>query len=170
MSLQGSATFFHRPGFNTKIPGSTDDELLTIIQQQTFRYFYDFADPASGMARERNSSGNLVTIGGSGFGVMALIVGMERGFITRTEGTTRLAKILNFLETCDRFHGVWPHWLNGNTGKVIPFSINDDGGDLVESSYMVQGSAYHAAIPSAGSDRGANTDRQDQRSARRCRV
>jgi hypothetical protein len=122
-----------------KFPVVSDDELLTIIQHQTFRYFYDYAEPTSGMARERNYSGNLVTMGGSGFGVMALIVGMERGFITRTEGTTRLAKILHFLETCDRFHGVWPHWLYGNTGKVHPFSTNDDGGDLVETSYMVQG-------------------------------
>ena len=88
-----------------KFPRISDDLLLQLIQKQTFKYFYDFAHPNSGLARERNTSGDLVTIGGSGFGVMALIVGMERGFITRNEGLTRLAKILGFLETCDRFHG-----------------------------------------------------------------
>ncbi len=122
-----------------KFPLITDEELLTLVQQQTFKYFYDYAHPASGMSRERNNSGDLVTSGGSGFGVMALIVGMERGFITREQGITRLAKIINFLETCDRFHGAWSHWINGNTGAVIPFGTKDNGGDLVETAFMAQG-------------------------------
>jgi hypothetical protein len=122
-----------------KFPVIGDDELLTLVQQQTFKYFWDFAHPASGMARERNTSGNLVTIGGSGFGIMSIIVGIERGFISRAEGLERLTKILSFLETADRFHGVWPHWLDGNTGKVIPFSTNDNGADLVETAFLVQG-------------------------------
>lgn len=122
-----------------KFPRISDDQLLTKIQQQTFKYFYDFAHPSCGMARERNISGDVVTIGGSGFGVMTLIVGIERGFITRNQGITQLNKILTFLETCDRFHGAWPHWLNGNTGKTVPFTQYDDGGDLVETSYMIQG-------------------------------
>jgi hypothetical protein len=122
-----------------KFPAITDDALLTLIQQQTFKYFWDFAEPVSGMARERNTSGNLVTSGGSGFGIMALIVGIERGFITRAEGLGRMDKILNFLESADRFHGAWPHWLDGTTGNVIPFSANDNGGDLVETSFLIQG-------------------------------
>lgn len=120
-------------------PLISDDELLTKVQQQTFKYFYDFAHSASGMARERNSSGSTVTTGGSGFGIMALIVGVERGFITRQQALDRMDRILDFLETADRFHGVWPHWLNGDTGKVIPFSTKDNGGDLVETSFLVQG-------------------------------
>jgi hypothetical protein len=122
-----------------KFPVVSDEELLTLVQQQTFKYFWDFAHPASGMARERNTSGDLVTTGGSGFGIMALLVGVERGFITRAQCLERMDKILDFLETADRFHGVWPHWLNGNTGKLIPFSTNDNGGDLVETALLVQG-------------------------------
>jgi len=117
----------------------SEDSLLTLIQAQTFRYFWDFGHPASGMARERNSSGNLVTSGGSGFGIMSMIVGIERGFITREEGIARLETIISFLETADRFHGAWSHWIDGNTGKVIPFSSNDNGGDLVETAFLVQG-------------------------------
>lgn len=132
-------TFTTAQDSTIKFPIISDDELLTLIQRRTFKYFYDFAHPASGMARERNSSGNMVTIGGSGFGVMAIIVGMERGFITRSEGITHLTKIIRFLETCDRFHGVWPHWADGNTGKVVSFSEKDNGGDLVETSFMIQG-------------------------------
>jgi hypothetical protein len=122
-----------------KFPSISDDELLTLIQRQTFKYFYENAEPVSGMARERNTSGNTVTTGGSGFGIMALVVGMERNFITRTEGLNRLTKIVGFLENADRFHGAWSHWIDGSTGKVIPFSDNDNGGDLVETAFMTQG-------------------------------
>jgi hypothetical protein len=120
-------------------PAISDEELLTLVQQQTFKYFWDFGHPASGMARERNTSGNTVTTGGTGFGLMAIIVGMERNFITRVEGVERLDKIVDFLETADRFHGAWSHWVDGNTGNVIPFSSRDNGGDLVETSFLVQG-------------------------------
>lgn len=122
-----------------KFPEVADEELLTLVQEQTFKYFWDFAHPTSGLARERNTSGDLVTIGGSGFGVMAILVGIERGFITRQEGVDRLETIVNFLETADRFHGAWPHWMNGITGETIPFDPNDDGADLVETAFMIQG-------------------------------
>lgn len=122
-----------------KLPLISDEELLTLVQQQTFRYFWDFAHPVSGLARERNSSGDVVTIGGSGFGVMAILVGIERGFISRFEGVNRLTQIVDFLTAADRFHGAWPHWLNGNTGQTIPFSTKDNGGDLVETSFMAAG-------------------------------
>lgn len=122
-----------------KFPELSDEALLTLIQEQTFKYFWDFAHPASGMARERNTSGDLVTTGGSGFGLMAIVVGIERDFITRQEGVNRIEKIVSFLETADRFHGAWPHWLNGNTGKAVAFSQKDNGADLVETAFLVQG-------------------------------
>lgn len=117
----------------------TDDELLNMVQKQTFRYFYDFAHPFSGLTRERNTSGDVVTIGGSGFGIMALLVGIENGFITREDGIKRMIKILSFLQFADKFHGVFPHWMNGKTGDVVAFSEFDNGGDLVETSFLIQG-------------------------------
>jgi hypothetical protein len=132
-------TFYTQLDSTFKFDEISDDALLTKIQAQTFKYFWDFAHPNSGLARERNSSGDLVTIGGSGFGLMAIIVGIERGFITRQEGIDRFEKIVNFLADADRFHGVWPHWMNGNTGNTIPFSELDDGADLVETAFMIQG-------------------------------
>lgn len=131
--------FFTRLDSTYKFPVITDDELLDLVQKKTFRYFYDFAEPISGMARERNNSGDVVTTGGSGFGIMTLIVAMERGFVTRQQGLDHLEKVIHFLETCDRFHGAWPHWLNGTTGKVIPFTTEDDGADLIETAFMIQG-------------------------------
>jgi hypothetical protein len=134
-----SKKFYTAVDSTLKFPEIPDEELLTKVQEQTFKYFWDFAHPNCGLTRERNSSGNLVTIGGSGFGVMAILVGIERGFITRSEGVARLKKITDFLSIADRFHGVWPHWMNGNTGETIPFSSNDDGGDIVETAFMIQG-------------------------------
>ena len=117
----------------------SDDELMDMVQKYTFRYFYDDAHPNSGLARERNTSGDIVTTGGSGFGIMGLLVGIENGYITRQEGITRIIRIISFLQFADRFHGVFPHWLNGKTGKVIPFSQFDNGGDLVETAFLMQG-------------------------------
>jgi len=131
--------FYSQMDPTPKFPLISQEELLTKVQEQTFRYFWDFAQPNSGMARERNTSGNLVTVGGSGFGVMAIIVGIERGFISRQQGVERWSRIVDFLSTADRFHGAWPHWLNGNTGATIPFSVMDNGGDLVETAFMIQG-------------------------------
>lgn len=117
----------------------TDDEMLSMLEEATFRYFWDYAHPSSGMTRERTGSGNTVTSGGSGMGIMAILIGIERGFITREEGVNRMIKILNFLTTADKFHGAFPHWMDGSTGKVIPFSQYDNGGDLVETAYLMQG-------------------------------
>lgn len=117
-----------------------DEEFLDMVQRATFRYFWDYAHPVSGLARERLGSGETVTSGGSGFGIMALLVGAERGFTSRDLVKKRMLKILNFLTTkAQRFHGAYSHWLNGTTGQVIPFSQYDNGGDLVETSFLVQG-------------------------------
>lgn len=126
---------------------SVEDSLLNLIQYQTFQFFWEGAEPVSGMARERihmdnvypQNDQNTVTLGGSGFGVMAILVGIERGFISREEGLERFQQIISYLGKADRFHGAWPHWLDGPTGKVKPFSKKDDGGDLVETAFMIQG-------------------------------
>lgn len=144
---------FLPPLFAQEIPVAEDEEadllddtfILNKLQRDVFRYFWEGAESHSGMARERihldepEKDAHIVTTGGSGFGLMALLVGIERGYITRAEGLVRFEQIVGFLEMADRFHGAWPHWLDGRTGKVIPFSPQDDGGDLVETSFLVQG-------------------------------
>ncbi len=117
----------------------SDEQLLNMVQEATFRFFWDYAHPVSGLARERLGSGDVVTTGGSGFGIMCILSGINQGFITREQGAERMLKIVNFLATADRFHGVWSHWLNGSTGRVIPFSTYDNGGDLIETGFMIQG-------------------------------
>jgi len=123
-----------------KFPRIPDEELLDLVQSQTFKYFWDFGHPTSGMARERTTSGHTVATGGTGFGVMAMIVAAERGFVLRNDALQRVQKIVTFLdEKCEKFHGAYSHWINGETGKTVPFSTYDDGGDLVETALLFQG-------------------------------
>ena len=121
----------------------SDSALLDLVQKQTFRYFWDFAHPVSGLARERSNLAayghETTTIGGTGFGIMSVIVATERRWITRDTAAGFLLKIVSFLRKADVFHGAYPHWMNGETGKTIRFSPKDDGGDLVETSFLFQG-------------------------------
>lgn len=118
----------------------TDAELLTLVQEKTFGYFWDYAHPVSGLARERTGSGDIVTTGGSGFGVMTFPVAVERGFVTRQQAAERLLKIVTFLgDKAERFHGAFPHWMDGNTGEALAFSPKDNGGDIVETALLLQG-------------------------------
>jgi len=119
----------------------SDDELLTMLQEACLHYYWEGADPHSGMARESiPGDDRIVATGASGFGIAALVVGVERGFITRQQGVERLNKIVNFLEHAQRYHGVWSHFMEGSTGKTMPvFGMFDDGGDLVETSFLMEG-------------------------------
>ncbi len=118
-----------------------DTALLTLVEKQTLKYFTDFAHPVSGMALERNNGdANTCTTGGTGFGIMAIIAGVNRNFLSRADGLVRISKTVNFLTgKCTRYHGAFAHWINGSTGATIPFSAQDDGADLVETSYLMQG-------------------------------
>lgn len=146
----------HLPKFS-----SEDEAMFTDVQRTTFQYFWDGAEPTSGLARERyhmddiypENDKMIITSGGGGFGVMAILVGIERGFITRDQGVERMERIVKFLETADRFHGAWPHWWNGETGKVKPFSKKDNGGDLVETSFLLQGLLCVRQYFGGGNDR-----------------
>jgi hypothetical protein len=141
ISTRFSSRFVTAVDPTPKFPTISDDSLLTLVQKKTFDYFWSYAHPTSGLARERFGSGETVTSGGSGFGIMTIPVAIERGFITRAQGYERINKIVNFLNasSTDKFHGAFPHWINGTTGKVIAFSTKDDGADLVETAFMMQG-------------------------------
>jgi exo beta-1,2-glucooligosaccharide sophorohydrolase (non-reducing end) len=118
-----------------------DDELLTMLEAECFRYYWESSGSHSGMTRE-NIPGDdrIVATGASGFGILALIVGMDRGFITRAQGIERLDKIVGFLEKAPRYHGAWSHFMDDATGRSLPvFDMFDDGGDLVETAFLMEG-------------------------------
>src|SRR5579864_2838612 len=121
-----------------------DEQLLEIVQRQTFNFFWDGAHPVSGLAPDRcttrgNAADDKVAIGGSGFGIMAILVAIERGWITREAAIERLRTMFDALVAATCYHGAMPHFLNGRTGATIPFTRKDDGGDLVETSLLCMG-------------------------------
>src|SRR4029077_11905736 len=122
----------------------SDEQLLDLVQRQTFRYFWEGAHPVSGLALDRrhrraDEPDTPVAIGGSGFGAMALIVACERAWVSREQALARLAVMMDCLEKATCYHGMYPHFLRGDTGATVPFSRKDDGADLVESSLLFQG-------------------------------
>ena len=143
-------------------PRAPEETLLDLVQRQTLRYFWDFAHPVSGLARERsNRQPEIVTTGGSGFGIMAILVGIERGWLPRRAALDRLLAMLGFLAKADRFHGAFPHWLDGATGRAIRFSPKDDGGDLVETAFLIAGLLAARQYFSAGGSEAELRDRID---------
>lgn len=120
---------------------TSDEALLDMTQRYTTRYFFDFAEPNTGMARERSNdtNGDIITTGGTGFGIMALIAGAERNYFSKGEAVKVIGKIVDFLDKTERFHGAWAHWYDARTGKPFSFSKYDDGGDLVETAFLAQG-------------------------------
>ena len=119
----------------------SDDDLLDMVEESSFRYYWEAAHPVSGMIRE-NLPGRdeIVATGATGFGIMALLVGPDRGWITRTQCLDRLSQITDFLEKADRYHGAWPHFMNGATGRRLPvFGLFENGGDLVETAFLMEG-------------------------------
>ena len=115
----------------------SEDELLELVQKQTFSYFWEFADATSGMAKESPKNA-VITIGGSGFGISCYPIAVERGWITKNEAIVRMRKVLTFLEDVAKYHGAFAHWYN-SSGTTAPFSPQDNGGDIVETALLFQG-------------------------------
>ena len=134
----------HHASTPAALAALADEELIEAVQRQTFRFFWEASHPLSGLAPDRcktygKQDDDLVAIGGSGFGAMALIVAAKRGWITRGEAVQRLTAMLEVLGRATCYHGAYPHFMNGRTGATIPFGRKDDGGDLVETSLLFMG-------------------------------
>ena len=123
----------------------TDSQIIDMVQKGATKYFWDYAELNSKLARERYHTDNpgadasVVSTGGSGFALMTILVAIKNGNVPRSEAVSRFTTSLNFLQNAKRFHGAWSHWINGTTGNVIPFGTMDNGGDLVETAFLVQG-------------------------------
>ena len=121
-----------------------DRELIDRLQRDTFRYMWEHTYAESGLAYEdsRNKATGQATTGGTGFGIAAIVAAAERGWVSREAAVERILKISYFLrDKTDRkkLHGAFPHWLDGRTGRTFSFSEKDNGADLVETAFLMQG-------------------------------
>lgn len=142
------------PSVSATVSTFTDAQLQEMVQRYTFRYFWEFADPQTGLIYERSNDTreNCITTGGSGFGMMGILAGVENGFVTREQAVERLTRMVAALEALPRFHGAWAHWYNTRTGQPYHFSEKDNGGDLVETAFLIQGllaakGYFHREVP-----------------------
>ncbi len=138
------------PGLWSEVVSATtrpfDREVfLTEVQEAGFRYFHHYAFPGSHLPREgirRKDSWDpfICSAVSTGMYFFNMAVGIERGFIERGAAGEHARTLLRFLEQrVDRFHGAFPHWIDGRDGKVVPFSETDDGADSVETAILAQG-------------------------------
>ncbi|MCL2649690.1 MAG: hypothetical protein FWD60_01535 [Candidatus Azobacteroides sp.] len=122
----------------------TPEAMRKILDKQARDYFDLFwsgecSHPNSKMARiGTERAQGTVALAGSAYAVLSIPVAVERAWISKEEGIERLLHICRFLNTAERFHGAWSHWMDGVTGKALPFNGNQqNSGDLVETSFMM---------------------------------
>ncbi|MFN7995247.1 MAG: glucoamylase family protein [Bryobacteraceae bacterium] len=103
----------------------SDDHLLDEIQKRACRYFFEMADPASGLVRDRaavdeNYAPGAASIAATGFGLSALAIADRRRYIDRDKLLGRARTTLKFF--CDRVaqeHGFFYHFLDSSSGARI---------------------------------------------------
>ena len=109
----------------------SDDAFLDYVERQTFRYFWDEANPRNGLIRDRSGEGSPCSIAAVGFGLSAINIAVERGWIERADGATRVLRTLQTLwdtpqgaraTGCAGYHGWFYHFLDMNTGTRAPGS------------------------------------------------
>ena len=112
--------------------------LMDEHEQKVISYFTAGANSATGMAYNSSTDKATLTTGASGFGIMSLVVGVERGWLQRDEAVDQIVRIVRFLKKADRFAGAWAHWYN-QSGKIVPFGNQNQAGEIVETAFMMGG-------------------------------
>ncbi len=138
------------------------ETFLDDLEQRTFRWFWDLADPATGLVPDRAPTPSFSSVAAVGFGLTAYTIGAERGWVTRAEAAERAAATLRFLLDAPQgdlakgetgYHGLYYHFLDMKTGrrfKTIELSTIDTAllaaGVLSCQSYFVRDDALETRI------------------------
>jgi hypothetical protein len=103
----------------------TDEELLDQVQHTAFNYFWEQSNIFTGLIKDRSTSGSPCSIASQGFGISAICIGIDHGWITREEGRARILTALNTYWTKPQgsgasgyigYKGLYYHFLDMNTG------------------------------------------------------
>ncbi|MFZ0826546.1 MAG: glucoamylase family protein [Verrucomicrobiia bacterium] len=112
-------------------PFASDDAFLDYVQQANFDYFWYAANPANGLVPDRTATGSACSIAAEGFGLTAIGIGIDHGWISRTQGAARVLTTLNtFLNGPQGagasgtigYNGWFYHFLDMNTALRAPNS------------------------------------------------
>ncbi|MDO5113421.1 MAG: glucoamylase family protein [Planctomycetia bacterium] len=90
------------------------------------------------MAWNQDTSTQVLTVGASGFGIMAIVAGVERGWIPREDAAKHIVKMTRFLRSVPRFEGAWAHWYSPE-GDCVRFGNQTAAGEIVETAFLMAG-------------------------------
>ena len=105
--------------------GGEGDPYVDLTARLAFDYFWEQANPANGLVKDRSTDGSAASIAAVGFGLSAITVGIDRGWITRAEGAGRVEATLDFFATCPQgeapsgtcgYRGFFYHFLTMQSG------------------------------------------------------
>jgi hypothetical protein len=101
------------------------DPLVEDLQERSFRYFWDLANPANGLVPDRWPTPSFASVAAVGFGLTAYPIGVERGWITREQARERVLATLRFFATA--VQGSGPVGNTGYRGFLYHFLDMDSG-------------------------------------------
>ena len=102
----------------------TDAALLDSLQRTSFQYFWDQGSSVTGLIRDRNTGGSPASTASTGFGLSAICIGIDHGWVSRTDGATRVLTALQVLWNMPQgnatsgtigYKGLYWHWLDMST-------------------------------------------------------
>ncbi len=102
----------------------TTEALLDTVQHAGVMYFWNEANPANGMVKDRDTGGSVSSIAATGFGLSALCIGVDHGWLDRAAVRSRVLTTLNTFWTGPQgtavngmigYKGLYYHWLDMNT-------------------------------------------------------
>ena len=105
---------------------AADQIFLEDMERREFRYFWEQADPKTGLVADRARTDNslldanhrdVASIAATGFGLTALCIAAERKWITADQAKERVRATLRFFaDRAEQFHGWFYHWLDAKSG------------------------------------------------------
>lgn len=104
----------------------SDQAFIELLEHRTFQFFWDQADPNTGLIPDRYPTPSFASISAVGFGLTAYTIGAQRGYVTRTQAADRILLTLRFLDQAPQnadpqgssgYKGFFYHFLDMKTGK-----------------------------------------------------
>jgi len=142
--LSGTLYFDNLVFLDKDLQIDNSEKFIDLLEKRTFRYFWDYADPNTGLIRDRASDSGVCSIAAVGFGLTSICIAEYRKWITYEEAYNRVLCTLNSfyddpadpndfcVEGC---HGLFWHFIDIHNGKPMYW----DGVSTIDSALLMAG-------------------------------